>query len=70
MQFQNRVIGKGFQPMPMPNLQDFEGEDFQNFKKKGKIVRKMVSAEIEIYCNNILIILLARLAIIFQFIML
>ena len=44
--------------MPMPNLQDFEGKLFRNFEKKGQIVRKNVSTEIAIYCNNIVIILL------------
>jgi len=39
----------------MPNLQDFEGELFQNIKKKGKIV----SIGIAVFCNNIVIILLS-----------
>ncbi len=42
--------------MPMPNLQDFEGKLFRNFEKKGQIVRKNVSTEIAIYCNNLSII--------------
>jgi hypothetical protein len=45
----------GFQPIPMPNLQDLEGKLFQNFKKKGQIVSVLVSTKIAIYCNNLLI---------------
>jgi hypothetical protein len=49
---------QGFQPMPMPNLQDFEERLFLNFKIKGKIVSRIVITEIDIYCYNIDIILL------------
>jgi hypothetical protein len=43
----------GFQPMPMPNLQDFEGKCFLKHQKNGQIVSFLVSTEIAIYCNNI-----------------
>ena len=38
--------------MPMPKLQDFEEKLFQNIKKKGQIVSKIVSTKIAIYCYN------------------
>jgi hypothetical protein len=35
-------------------------ETFSKLQKKGEIVRKMISAEIAIYCNNLIIILLIQ----------
>ncbi len=39
----------------------FELSIFKYFKIKGQIVRKKVSSEIDIYCNNLVIILLIRM---------